>query len=664
MLLTSGDFESFKLENDSQIETSTSSSLHNNLPNYTVVLDKREILDNITATQVKNASNIQDNAQSDAKRILIETSKTEGKKLPLCRKRMRRSSSNVAKATTDPRCIVGDAVSKENVACINATRCGKNNSIFGLFDEDCDVNCNFTKSLIDPLSENAFPRIRDHNTGNKLRDLAASISSEKACNINAPSTILTNGSSSPLTSSALQHMPHEFEKTKLLNNSHNFSLDTKSVLPVQHSPVLSIDTNPIVVTTPDGEDCNTLTPRDTLTMLHCDVCDYSTTRKFSLQRHKDIHENKRRFICEICGKTFRNLLNLKDHHAFIHSDQRNFKCQHCPQTFKNKSSLVRHDRKHSNTRPCVCHCGDTFQRACHLLRHKRLVHNEAPATRSAPNNNNTKSVDTSSHNIVLAIKGNNVDPAVSPVIPNGDNSHRYNSSHVNSKGSSQFVVTDKFSTGEFIQFDISSDKYIIANRDTRGIANSCSEQITPIGGIAATKGDVNTVSNFQFSLNSSEGLKVESLYSSVPEDVLPSDTATRLSSAAVGNVLLTDHHERILQPTMACSNLTTITPVRVSCGSTQTISIPRIPSHQIIHEVNPNVLTVPTNTMQISCGIPDTINNNNSINATGTTTLYTLAGPTALRSTTQLPVRYHIQLVAPVLSTITNCNTDGVTPIK
>lgn len=108
----------------------------------------------------------------------------------------------------------------------------------------------------------------------------------------------------------------------------------------------------------------------------CDICDYTTNRKYSMQRHSDVHYDKRRFVCETCGKSFQSLLTLKDHHIFIHSDQRNFHCDLCSLTFKNKSSLVRHTRKHSDVRPWACHCSAKFKRACHLQRHLRIVHNE------------------------------------------------------------------------------------------------------------------------------------------------------------------------------------------------------------------------------------------------------------------------------------------------
>ena len=46
-----------------------------------------------------------------------------------------------------------------------------------------------------------------------------------------------------------------------------------------------------------------------VTILHCDECEYQTTKKYNLKRHKEKHS---RIICDECGKSFTSLLKLDE----------------------------------------------------------------------------------------------------------------------------------------------------------------------------------------------------------------------------------------------------------------------------------------------------------------------------------------------------------------
>ncbi|XP_018022034.1 uncharacterized protein LOC108678185 [Hyalella azteca] len=113
----------------------------------------------------------------------------------------------------------------------------------------------------------------------------------------------------------------------------------------------------------------------------CSLCDYSTKNKFSMKRHLDTHFNRRRFVCEACGKAFMSLLNLQDHHAFVHSTEKKFNCSHCCSAFKTRSTLVRHMQRHSDNKPYKCHCGNKYKRLSGLKKHKLMAHNEVSNVR-------------------------------------------------------------------------------------------------------------------------------------------------------------------------------------------------------------------------------------------------------------------------------------------
>lgn len=61
------------------------------------------------------------------------------------------------------------------------------------------------------------------------------------------------------------------------------------------------------------------------------------------------------------------------------SDLRLFKCLTCGKDFKQKSTLLQHERIHTDSRPYGCpECGKRFRQQSHLTQHLRIHANEKP----------------------------------------------------------------------------------------------------------------------------------------------------------------------------------------------------------------------------------------------------------------------------------------------
>ncbi|XP_059472995.1 transcription factor E4F1-like [Neocloeon triangulifer] len=94
---------------------------------------------------------------------------------------------------------------------------------------------------------------------------------------------------------------------------------------------------------------------------------------------------KTRSECKICGNSYRDATILKTHIATVHSVGKPYACdfEHCPFACKTKASLERHIRRHTGERPFVCEsCGRSFRESGTLARH---VKSRVPCTRKSDN---------------------------------------------------------------------------------------------------------------------------------------------------------------------------------------------------------------------------------------------------------------------------------------
>lgn len=109
-------------------------------------------------------------------------------------------------------------------------------------------------------------------------------------------------------------------------------------------------------------------------LYNCDQCGKKFKFKSGLVIHKAVHNSTPRKTCEVCGKTFHVLAQYRKHFVY-HANERKFSCETCGKAFHTKEILTVHMRMHTDERPFSCpECGKTFRTAGCVSRHKRIVH--------------------------------------------------------------------------------------------------------------------------------------------------------------------------------------------------------------------------------------------------------------------------------------------------
>ncbi|XP_049944782.1 zinc finger protein 665-like isoform X1 [Schistocerca serialis cubense] len=132
----------------------------------------------------------------------------------------------------------------------------------------------------------------------------------------------------------------------------------------------------------------------------CNVCGKSFAVMSYLKKHEIIHTGQRPHKCNVCGKSFAVMSYLKKH-EIIHTGQRPHKCGVCGKSFTHSSSLKSHILRHTGKRPHKCDvCAKSFTERCNLKQHELIHTGQRPYKCDVCGKSFTQSGRLKNHNVI------------------------------------------------------------------------------------------------------------------------------------------------------------------------------------------------------------------------------------------------------------------------
>lgn len=106
---------------------------------------------------------------------------------------------------------------------------------------------------------------------------------------------------------------------------------------------------------------------------------YFDSLQLAKNHYKQVHKDKRRFLCETCGRMFSKPGVLREHVYYVHSNNKEslYKCTLCDKTYRYKPKLLKHMKVHKGEKTFRCRvCEEKFLKDHILHAHIVKTHKE------------------------------------------------------------------------------------------------------------------------------------------------------------------------------------------------------------------------------------------------------------------------------------------------
>ncbi|XP_035376524.1 zinc finger protein 420-like [Electrophorus electricus] len=108
----------------------------------------------------------------------------------------------------------------------------------------------------------------------------------------------------------------------------------------------------------------------------CEYCGKPFRNRGQLKQHRAVHqkERPRPYCCDFCGKCY-SYAQVLEVHRRTHTGERPFHCKFCGRRFNQKGHLKDHERIHTGEKPFICPvCGKCFIQSSQVRKHIRNNH--------------------------------------------------------------------------------------------------------------------------------------------------------------------------------------------------------------------------------------------------------------------------------------------------
>lgn len=112
----------------------------------------------------------------------------------------------------------------------------------------------------------------------------------------------------------------------------------------------------------------------------CSICKKAFCTDSMLKEHSRIHSSERPFICVLCGMSFKQRKRLRIHERAVHLQDKRYACDICGSTYINNWNLKNHMRTHAHLNVLATYtcstCSTTFRGKAGLAAHMRMRHGD------------------------------------------------------------------------------------------------------------------------------------------------------------------------------------------------------------------------------------------------------------------------------------------------